>query len=136
MQYIIPTIVLLVAVVAFFTIPSKADAQQTADTQPKVAATDKMSAKPHAATASYLTPRRKEHQVEVTLKLNGSTITDATVSYDGGKPSTRNHKAFDKAYKTKVIGQNIEEVSLSRVGGASLTTNAFNQAVEDIRKKL
>lgn len=138
MQYIVPVLVLLIAGFAFFNMPSKADAQPTSETQkPKVVAANKTkAATQHAATASYFTPRRKEHEVAVTLKLNGATITDAEVSYDGGKPRAPSHTAFDNAYKSEVIGKNIKDVSLSRVGGASLTSDAFNQAVEAIRKKM
>jgi hypothetical protein len=31
-----------------------------------------------------------------------------------------------------VIGENISDINLSRVGGASLTTEAFNEAVAQI----
>lgn len=145
MQYIIPIIALLVAGITFFNISSKANAQQVPDiNQAQVVVAEKTKAqtsnktlqKQHTATASYLTPRRKEHKVEVTLKLDGSTITDADINYDGGKANTPSHSAFDKAYKGEVVGKNIQDVSLSRVGGASLTSDAFNQAVQDIRKKL
>lgn len=89
-----------------------------------------------SADASYFTPRRTEHAIAVTLTLDGTTITAADVSYDGGAAVTPQHSAFDAAYESVVIGQDINQISLSRVGGASLTSDAFNQAVAEIRARL
>ena len=88
------------------------------------------------AEASYFTPRRTEHEMLITLELQGETIIDANVTYDGGTAQTPNHSAFDNAYKAEVIGQNINNVQLSRVGGASLTSTAFNEAIADIRAQI
>ena len=88
------------------------------------------------AATSYFTPARKEHELLVSLELEGETIVDANISYDGGTAATPMHTAFDAAYATEVIGQNISTIELSRVGGASLTSTAFNEAVVDIRAQL
>ena len=37
--------------------------------------------------------------------------------------------------KTLVVGKKLETISLSRVGGASLTTNAFNEALAEVKTK-
>jgi hypothetical protein len=97
---------------------------------------------PQAATAaiaytentSYLTPARTEHKMAVTLTVADGVVTDASVTYDGQSSgfSNPNHERFDAAYKTEVIGKKLSEVSLSRVGGASLTSKAFNEAVAKI----
>ena len=89
-----------------------------------------------SAEASYFTPRRTNHDIGVTLTLEGAIITAANVTYDGGAAVTPSHGAFDATYGAAVIGQNINTVSLSRVGGASLTSDAFNDAVADIRANL
>lgn len=90
----------------------------------------------YVAEASYFTPRRTEHDIVVTLELAGETVVDATVTYDGGTAQTPMHMAFDNAYKSEVIGQNIDTIELSRVGGASLTSTAFNDAVAVVRAQL
>lgn len=136
MQYVIPLVLILVGVIAFFATSSKADTTATPKAeQAKIELVDseKSPQKKYSAVASYFTPRRDEHKVSVSLSLDGSKITDANVTYNGGDPSTPSQGTFDDAYKAEVIGKNINEVALSRVGGASLTTNAFNQAVEKIR---
>jgi hypothetical protein len=90
----------------------------------------------YMAEASYFTPRRTEHDIAVTLELDGTTIVDANVTYDGGPASTPAHSGFDGAYASEAIGQNINNLELSRTGGASLTAIAFNEAVAEIRAQL
>ncbi len=81
--------------------------------------------------STYLTPARKEHKITVELTMTGDIVTDANVLYDDketyGNP---NHERFDNAYKTEVVGKSLSEISLSRVGGASLTSGAFNEAIK------
>jgi len=90
----------------------------------------------YVAEASYFTPRRTEHDMTITLELEGTTVVDANVTYDGGAPTTPQHSSFDAAYATEVIGVDINELELSRTGGASLTSNAFNEAVAAIRAQI
>lgn len=87
------------------------------------------------ASGNYLTPARTSHQIDVTLTVNAAgIITAADVVYDGGAGfSNPNQERFDNAYSSLVVGQSIDTVSLSRVGGASLTSRAFNDAVASIR---
>jgi hypothetical protein len=82
---------------------------------------------------SYLTPARTEHKMAVSLTVAGGVVTDASIVYDAGDGySNPNQERFDTTYKTEVIGKPLSEISLSRVGGASLTSQAFNEAVAKI----
>ncbi len=36
------------------------------------------------------------------------------------------------AYETQVVGKKLEDISLTRGGGASLTSKAFNEAIANI----
>jgi len=89
-----------------------------------------------SAEGNYLTPARTAHIVALTLTLSGDTVTDAVVLFDGnasaGQYSNDNQARFDAAYKEQVIGKRLGDISLSRVGGASLTSRAFNEAVAQI----
>lgn len=84
----------------------------------------------YTASASYLTPRRTEHLVGVTLTIENDVVVDSVVTYDGaaGEYSNDNQARFDQAYSAEVIGQPLDAISLSRVGSASLTSGAFNEA--------
>ncbi len=89
------------------------------------------------ATGNYLTPARTTHEIAVTLTLADGLVTDAEVMYDGGAGySNPNQERFDGAYKAEVIGKPIDAISLSRVGGASLTSGAFNEAVVKIAAQI
>jgi len=91
-------------------------------------------AQSYKASANYLTPSRETLEVTVSLTVAADgTITDSEVIYDDGAGySNGNQERFDQAYASQVEGKLISEVELSRVGGASLTTEAFNEAVAKI----
>ena len=86
----------------------------------------------YTADASYYTPKRREHIISVTLLLQDDVITSADVRYDGVEAKTPSHLQFDGAYESLVLGVEVDTLDLSRVGGASLTTTAFNEALADI----
>ena len=86
----------------------------------------------YTANASYFTPKRVQHNISVTLTVNNDTITAADVLYDGKEAKTPSHTNFDGAYEQRILGVEIDNLDLARVGGASLTTVAFNEALADI----
>lgn len=86
------------------------------------------------ASANYFTPARDEHKVTVILTMKGDVVADANVLYNDLETySDPNQELFDTAYQPLVIGKTLDQISLSRVGGASLTTNAFNDALAKIK---
>ncbi len=86
------------------------------------------------ATATYLTPRRTPHDVSVTLTITNDVITDVDVLYDGDKNFANQQQGwFENEIGGIATGVRLDELSVSRVGGASLTTRAFNEAVAEIR---
>lgn len=92
-----------------------------------------MEAKSYTENVSYLTPARTEHKMAVTLKVANGVVTEADVVYDGGAGfSNQNQERFDGAFASEVVGKPLAEISLSRVGGASLSSAAFNEAVAKI----
>lgn len=87
----------------------------------------------YTETGSYISPGGRE-SVEVTLNLTDDIITDATVTANAASSDSKEHQDnFIAGYKPLVIGKDIDEVSLSRVAGSSLTSNGFNAAVELIK---
>lgn len=97
-------------------------------------ATEAIAAVTLSGTGTYLTPARTSHTIDVSLTIEGGIVTAADVVYDNGEGfSNPNQERFDAAYQAQVIGKPLSEISLSRVGGASLTSAAFNEAVAQIR---
>ncbi len=87
----------------------------------------------YTASASYFTPKRQEHDLDITLTVANDVVTEATITYDDGPAKTGSHKGFDGAYETEVIGVELSNIDLSRVGGASLTSDAYNNALAEIK---
>ncbi len=93
-----------------------------------------IAANTFTGSGSYLTPARTTHELEVALTVENGIVTAADVTYDRGAGfSNPNQERFDGAFEAQVIGKSLDSISLSRVGGASLTTEAFNQAVAAIQ---
>ncbi len=91
------------------------------------------SGKAFTSSASYLTPARTTHNIDVTLTVANGIVTDASVVYDKKEGfSNGNQERFNGAFKAEVVGKPLSTISLSRVGGASLTSEAFNTAVANI----
>jgi len=94
---------------------------------------------PHMSSQEYVVPGEGKEAIEVTLYVKDGTIEDLRFSYAPAskRESVEYLNSFNKAiYKQGLIGKKVKDVSLSRVGGASLTTAAFMKAVNDISTKI
>lgn len=82
----------------------------------------------------YRVPNGQTYDVDVTLTLSNDRITDYTVRFDEGSVVgvTQYQERFAGLIGGLISGQEIDELDLSRVGGASLTTDSFNDGVDDI----
>lgn len=94
--------------------------------------------KSYTSNITYPVPTEKKETLHVSITLKNGIIDDVTFSYD--KPdnvaSQENLTAFQDAFKGITLkGKKLADVSLSRVGGSSLTTDAFMKAIAEIRTK-
>ncbi len=147
MSYIIAIIAIVVIGVGFTLFQSGGSSEPTsATTQTTELITPTTTETPVAETAStdykdgtyatdvtYVTPKRDEYGVNVSLILTRDIVTDVKVTYSKGGEKDPNAARFQAAYKAQVIGKDIDTLNLSRVGGASLTTAAFNNALVNIK---
>jgi uncharacterized protein with FMN-binding domain len=89
----------------------------------------------YTAEGSYVTPESVE-TISVTVTLEGDVITAVEVS---GNPQARESQDYQGRFiggiSDAVVGQDIDEISVSRVAGSSLTSGGFNKAIEDIRSQ-
>lgn len=83
--------------------------------------------------ATYKTPNNDIYSMNVSLTLEDDTVTESNIVYVDKASNSPSVKRFEAAYRNEVIGKNIDTINLSRVGGASLTSNAFNQALTTIK---
>lgn len=85
------------------------------------------------ATGSYRTPGGQE-SIGVKVTLTSGVISDISVTQNAsGGEAEEYQDAFVSDYKSQVVGKKIDEVSLSRVAGSSLTPNGFNSAITAIK---
>ena len=87
----------------------------------------------YTADGSYQTPESVE-KISVTVTLQDDVITDVSVS---GNPQKRESEEYQSKFiggiSSEVVGKSIDEISVSRVAGSSLTSGGFNQAIETIK---
>ena len=87
----------------------------------------------YSATGSYSSPGGLE-SIELTVTIKGGVITDTSLVTNATNGDAKDYQAeFASAYKSLIVGKNVERVTLSRVAGSSLTSNGFNRALEQIR---
>jgi uncharacterized protein with FMN-binding domain len=89
----------------------------------------------YTATGDYSSPGgHEEITVRLTIDDNTVTATSATSNASGGE-AREYQNAFISGYKKLVIGKNIDDLDLSRVSGSSLTSQGFNDALEQIKSQ-
>jgi hypothetical protein len=84
------------------------------------------------AQTNYRTPGGA-YKITVSLTVKDDVVTNSNVSYDASTAKDVHSQAFSAAYKSQVVSKNLEAINLSRVGGSSLTTGAFNKALTEIK---
>jgi cytoskeletal protein RodZ len=88
----------------------------------------------YSSTLPYKVPEGGNESITVSLTLKDDVVTSMTYSASGNKEESQKYQGrFGKSVEALVIGEPISGISLSRVGGASLTSRAFNKAVLEIQ---
>lgn len=87
----------------------------------------------YTATGTYTSPGGPE-EIGITLTVEGGIITDASAEPKATIPASVNWQTvFANNFKASVVGKSLDEVSLDKVSGSSLTPKGFNDAVEKIK---
>lgn len=87
----------------------------------------------YTTTQSYSVPHGGQNSVKATITIASGKITAVTVddSYTDGE-SGMYIQDFESSVKGVVVGQSIGSTSFSRIGGASLTSQAFYDALDTV----
>jgi len=89
----------------------------------------------YSANASYQSPGGTE-KVAVKLTIKGGVVTTSTVTSTPTESEAREYQdMFLSGYKSKVVGQSVDTIKLSRVSGSSLTSEGFNSALATIKQQ-
>ena len=87
----------------------------------------------YRTSSSYRTPDG-QYLMEVGVTVSNDIITSTSLSFTKGGGDSYSKK-FNNSYQSTVIGRDLSTVHPSRIGGASLTTRAFNSALDTIRSQ-
>ena len=89
----------------------------------------------YTADGSYATPESVE-TIRVTVTLEDDIVTAVQVTGDPQKRESVQYQGqFIGGIADVVVGQDIDEIRVSRVAGSSLTSRGFNQAIEAIKSE-
>ncbi len=87
----------------------------------------------YTAEGAYATPETVE-SISVTVTLKDDVITAVKVSGDPQAQQTVEYQSkFIGGISDAVVGKNIDQLSVSRVAGSSLTSGGFNEAIDAIK---
>lgn len=88
----------------------------------------------YTASGSYRAPSGNDETVSVELSLADGVITAITVTPGASHPTSRQYQTrFAGGIAAAVVGKSIDELSVDRVAGSSLTSGGFNRAIETIK---
>lgn len=89
----------------------------------------------YEATGQYATPESVE-TIDVTLTLAGDTVTAVEVTGDPQAAESKRYQSeFIGGIQDEVVGKKLDEISVSKVAGSSLTSGGFNDAVGAIKSE-
>lgn len=87
----------------------------------------------YTAEGTYATPESVE-TITVTVTLADDVVTEVEVVGDPQKSESQQFQSqFIGGISAEVVGKDIDEISVSRVAGSSLTSGGFNQAIDTIK---
>lgn len=87
----------------------------------------------YSSTGTYTSPAGAEN-IGLTITLKNDVITDVQfVSKATFPESKRFQTIFGDNYRPLVVGKKIQDVTLSKVSGSSLTSKGFNDALAKIK---
>ena len=111
------------------------ESSSTSTARTTAASTGKYADGTYTASGSYQTPETVE-TISVTLTLDNDVITEVNVIGDPQARETQQYQGqFIGGISDVVVGKNIDEISVSRVAGSSLTSKLFFSAVDKIKSE-
>jgi uncharacterized protein with FMN-binding domain len=88
----------------------------------------------YTADGSYQAPSGTE-SITVELTLADDTVTDITVTPHASDPTAKGMQAnFASGIADQVVGQDIDQLNVTRVSGSSLTSGGFKIAIAAIKE--
>lgn len=88
----------------------------------------------YQATLSYYVPKGHPDEITVTLTLADDIVTDLEIGHYASNGESEKHQArFKQDFdETEIIGKSLTDVAPSRIGGATITSKAFENTLLSI----
>lgn len=87
----------------------------------------------YTADGTYVDGGGVAETITVTITLADDIVTAVEVAGDAASPQSQQYQeAFIGGISDAVVGQDIDDLAVSRVAGSSLTSGGFNDALEKI----
>lgn len=87
----------------------------------------------YTESADYQAPSGTE-SIDVTITLADNVITDVQVTGHATDPEAKLHQGqFAVGIAAAVVGKDIDSIQVDKIGGSSLTSSGFNDAVDAIK---
>lgn len=107
----------------------------SADTASTTASSDSYKDGTYSATVAYYVPKGS-NDLTAKITVSGGKVTAATVDHNyNDRESGMYIDSFESALQNAVVGKSINGLSLGRIGGATLTTQAFDDALTAVRSE-
>ena len=88
----------------------------------------------YEAQGTYVSPGGLQ-TINLSVTIENGTIVATSIAGVGSKDESLEYiQRFAGGYEAEVVGKAVNDVSLSRVAGSSLTSIGFNDALDQIKK--
>ena len=89
----------------------------------------------YTAQSSYMVPHG-QNTISVQMSVENGSITAVKTSHNySDQESAYYTESFNSLIEQKVVGKSLSKLSVGRVGGASLTSSAFDDAIATIQNE-
>ena len=90
----------------------------------------------YTASTSYSVPHGATNSLSATVAISGGKITSVTTNDNyTDHESAMYISDFESSVSSEASGTSLADASFSRIGGASLTTEAFNTVLDTVRSQ-
>lgn len=115
------------------TTPATSTTPTTDTTTPAPTSTTTYKDGAYSVTKQYSVPGGARNTLAVTLTIANDIITAVTSSNVVQERESQQYvDSFRRSINSAVVGTNLTDAYVGRVGGASLTSNAFNNAIDSV----
>lgn len=87
----------------------------------------------YTASGNYQTPGGQE-SISLSITVKNGIVSSTSLKQNANNHDSREYQAaFASGYQSKIVGKALSSISLSRVSGSSLTSQGFNDALDQIK---